>query len=430
MTTATWTAGPRSAVLRHNRDFRLLWVGQALSGFGSSMSGVALPLVLLAAGYRVTSVAVVSTAVAVAGLAVRIPAGLVSDRYDQRRLLIGCDLVRLAVVGALALCVALWSLPLWLAIVAVVASAGATEVFKPAQFRLIRRVVTAEQIPAAVSLNQARGYGAEMAGPAAAGLLIAIRPALPFAVDALTFLVSAVCIVGTVRGVRAAPAAWSARRAARAAQKAAGPGFWHQLTAGWRHLAADRFLRRATMIFSGLTVSFTMFGSALLLGVGRERGGAVAVGWALSTAALAGLLGSLAAPRLQRLMPMALLVATGPAVAVVLLVTTWLTGNVIVFVAGFSAMCLLVPAINAAVSSVMATSVPEEIFGRVATANDFAVQILQPCAPLAAGLLLARSSSLSTIALVLAACFAVLTVLALTLPEPQTARTEPVGSEA
>jgi predicted MFS family arabinose efflux permease len=422
VTTATWVAERRSSVLRHNRQFLLLWVSQALSGFGSSMSGVALPLVLLAAGYPTTSVAVLGTAVAVAGLTVRIPAGLLSDRNDQRRLLIGSDLVRLVVVAAVALYVVLRPLPLWLAIGAVVVSAGAAEVFKPSQFRLVRQVVSAEQIPAAMSLNQARSYGAEMAGPAAAGLLIGVLPALPFAVDALTFLVSALCVAATVRRVRAASAAPPRRRPVRRTRWGPAPGFWGQVTAGLRHMARDPFLRRSTLFFSGLTVVFTMFGSALLLGVGREPGGAQEVGWALSTAALAGLLGSLAAPYLQRRLPLPVLVATGPAVAAVLLVTAWLTGNTLAFVAGFSAMCLLVPAINAAVVSVMALSIPEEIYGRVTAANDFAVQLLQPCAPLAAGLLLV-SCSLPVTALVLAACLTVLALLALTLPTPESART-------
>ena len=430
MTTATRVVGAPAAPLRHNRQFRLLWVGQALSAFGSSMSGVALPLVLLAAGHPVTAVAAVGTAVAAAGLAARIPAGFISDRYDERALLIGCDLVRLVAIGAVAVCAAVRPLPLWLAFGAVIVSAVAVEVFKPSQFRLVRRVVTEEQIPSAVSLNQARSYGAEIAGPAAAGLLIGLRPALPFTIDALTFLVSAVCVAAAVpalRAVSAAPHAQPADGAAAPAGPGAGkgpePGFWHRFTLGWRHLARDPFLRRSTAYFCGLTVMFTAFGSALVLGVGREHGGAQAVGWSVSTAAVAGLLGSLAAPRVQRLLPLPAIVTIGPAAAALLLLTAWLTGATLAFVAGFSAMCLLVPVINASVSTVMATSVPKEIYGRVATANDFVVQLLQPFGPLAAGLLLSRS--LPTTAAVLAAGFGVLAILAVTLPTLGRARTVP-----
>lgn len=443
-TEAVRTDGGRTSVLRHNRQFRLLWVGQTLSGFGSSMAGVALPLVLLAGGHPTASVAAVTTVVAVTGLLVRIPAGMLSDHQDQRRLMIACDLVRLAVAVAVASFLLAGPLPMWLAIVAVIASASAMEVFKPSQFQLIRRVVSSEQIPSAMSLNQARAYGASMAGPAAGGLLIGVCPALPFAVDAVTFLASALCVAAMVPRKRAATAPPKdpavpepsvvppAPPGPEPVRQAPAAGFWNRLTAGFRHLAHDRFLRRSTVFFSGMTVVFSMFGSALLLGVGERPGGAAAVGYAFSSAALAGLLGSLAAPSLQRGLPLPVLVASGPAAAGVLLTLAWLSGNTLVFVAAFSAMSLLAPAINAAVVSVMATSVPQEIYGRVTTANDFVVQLLQPCAPLAAALLL-TTCSLPVTALVLAVSFLVLALLAFTLPTPAPARTappEPTRSDA
>jgi MFS family permease len=421
-TTAAPTAAAPASALRRNRTFRLLWAGQALSAFGSSMSGVALPLALLAAGHPVTAVAAIGTAVAAAGLAARLPAGVVSDRFAERRLLIGCDLVRLAAIGALAVYAGFGRLPLWPAFGAVVVSTCAVEVFKPTQGRLLRRVVPPEQIASAVSLNQARTYGADIAGPAAAGLLTALRPELPFAVDAFTFLVSALCVAAAVPGRRGRAAATPegpAREDAPAPQGTAArrsPGLWVRFTAGWRYLAADPFLRRATLYFCGLTVAFTATGTALLLGVGSGHGGARAAGWAISTAAVAGLAGSLAAPRIQRALPLNAVIAAGPTAAGVLLLASWLTGSTLLFVAGFSAMCLLVPVINAAVGTIMATSVPEEVYGRVATANDFTVQLLQPCGPLVAGLLVSRS--LPTGALGLGAALAVLAVFALTLPSP------------
>jgi predicted MFS family arabinose efflux permease len=413
MTSAATTGAP-APVLRGNREFRLLWVGQALSAFGSSMSSVALPLVLLVAGHPVTAVAVVGTTVAVAGLAARLPAGFVSDRYDQRLLLIGCDLLQCAAIGSVAAWVAVRPLPLWPALVAVVLATGAEEVFKPAQMRLVRQVVDTRQIPSAVALNQARGYAAEIAGPAAGGLLVSLGSALPFTLDALTFLFSAVCVTMIRRPAGGASPPEPKPESGRQER------LWRRFTAGWRHLAVDPFLRRSSLYFSGMTVVFTAFGSALVLGVGSEPGGARAVGWAVSTAGVAGLLGSLAAPRLQRALPLRVVVTAGPVAAALLLVTAWLTGGTLAFVAGFSAVCLLIPAINATVASVIAVSVPEEIYGRVATANDFVVQSLQPLGPLAAGLLVSRSLSLT--ALMLAACFAVLAALAVTLPAPGSPR--------
>ncbi|HTJ72574.1 MAG TPA: MFS transporter [Actinospica sp.] len=408
MTAVAEEAGPRASSVLRQRPFLLLWAGQALSGFGSSMTTVALPLALLTAGHAVAAVAAVGTVSVVVALTARIPAGLLADRHNQRRLLIICDLIRLAAIATVALYVAVRPLPLWLAFGAVAITAAASEAFKPAHFRLIRQIVDTEQMPKAVSLSQARSYAAQLIGPAVAGILVGTRPELPFAVDALTFLASAVCIaaIGPVT-TQAEPMTNPDK-----------PGFWNQLTAGLRYVVQDTFLRQATLLFGALSFLFAVYDAGLILGVGREHGGAVVVGWALSTAALAGLLGSLAAPRLQRWLSLPRLVAAGPAVAAVLLLIAALTDRTVAFAAGFSAMCLLVPAINASLVGVIASSTPEEIFGRVAAANDFAVQLLQPAAPLFAALLLAGAPLLSTTAAVLAAGFTLLALLALALRTP------------
>ena len=421
MTATARTAGPPSATLRRNREFRLLWVGQALSSFGSMLSLVALPLVLLAKGEPTTLVALVGTAVAVAGLVARIPAGLVSDRYPERGLLIGCEVVRLVGFAAITVWILVRPLSLWLAVAVVVVAAGAAEVFKPTQLRVVRRVVSAEQLPSAISLNQARSYAAAIAGPATAGLLIGLLPVLPFAVDALTFLVSAVCIAAVVprRRTAARPRAGAIAPVTAPGPGTAEQGFWLRFTMGWRYLWADAFLRRSVLYFSGLTLVSTALDSALVLGVGREHGGAQLVGWSVSTAAIAGLVGSLATPRLQRVMPLRAMVASGPAAGGALLFLAWLTGSTLVFVAGFCVTCLLVPVVNATVSSVITLSVPEEVFGRVATANDFVVQLLQPLGPLVAGVLVSQSLPLA--ALVLAVAFVLLAGLAAALPARTTA---------
>lgn len=64
-------AAPR---LSRNRDFQLLWIGQALSDFGSSMTYIVLPLVLLAAGNSTTVAATVGTVSLAVGLVARLPA--------------------------------------------------------------------------------------------------------------------------------------------------------------------------------------------------------------------------------------------------------------------------------------------------------------------------------------------------------------------
>ncbi|MFI6339013.1 MFS transporter [Streptomyces sp. NPDC050535] len=434
----TATAAPTTAAaprLSRNRDFRLLWIGQALSDFGSSMTYVVLPLVLLAAGYSTTVAATIGTVSLVVGLATRIPAGYLSDRYDQRALMLGCDMVRLLAVGTVAVYVLLRPVPIVLALVMVIVSDAALEVFRPAQNKVVRRIVPTEQLGAAVSLNQARAYGADIAAPAAAGLLLALGPSVPLAVDALTFGCSALCVAAAVRARRAGGGSVSAgasrgKEARAGGARSAGARFTTEFTAGWRYLLRDRFMRWSAVYFAGLNLAFSALAFALILGVGSRPDGAVMVGAAMSAAAVVGLTGSVLTPFVQRRVSLRATLGAAPAAGAALLAVAWISGSLVAFVAGFCALCLLTPVVSARFSTIMAVTVPEEIYGRVSSTSSLVAQILQPCGPLAAGLLLAHLS-LSTTAAVLATGLALLAGVPLALPDPSPSNTpESAGSSS
>lgn len=394
--------------LRANREFRLLWVGQALSDFGSGLSFIVLPLVLLAAGYSTSAAGVLGTATLLTAMAVRIPAGYLSDRFDQRRLMALCDLAGLLLVGAVAVCVLVGSMPIALALAAVIGTQAASEVFRPSQNVVIRRIIPTDQLGRAVSLNQARAYAAAIVAPAAAGFLFAFSPGVPFAVDAATFGVSALCIVALARSRVAGP---------RVVRDGEQERFSSRVTAGLRHMVRDRFLRSVSAYCTLVNLVFQTLVYALILGVGRTSGGAATVGIVMSSAAVTGLAGSLVAPLVQRRLRFQWLMATGPVVSAVLLGVAWKTGSPIAFGGAFAALCMLTPLVGVVLSTVMATAAPEAIYGRVTTAFGFTAEVLQPTGPLLAGLLLARTSLSGTAAL-LAGAYAVLAVMALSLPAP------------
>ena len=398
--------------LSRNREFRLLWIGQALSDFGSSMTFIVLPLVLLAAGYSATVAATIGTASLVVALVTRLPAGYLSDRYDQRTLMLLCDLLRMAAVGAVALYVLLRPVPIALALATVIVSDAALEVFRPAQNKVIRRIVPTEQLGAALSLNQARAYGADIAAPAAAGLLLSLSPSVPFTVDALTFGASALCVAAAVRSRRS-----TGTRASAPDPRPERARFRTEFTAGWRYLIRDPFMRCSAAYFAGINVAFSALAFALILGVGREPHGAVMVGTAMSAAAVVGLAGSLLTPLFQRRVSLKVTLAAAPALGAALLSLAWAGGGTVAFVAGFCALCLLTPVTAATFATIMAVAVPEEIYGRVTTTSSLLAQLLQPLGPLAAGLLLARLSLPST-AGVLAVALALLAGVPLALPAP------------
>ncbi|MFJ6705448.1 MULTISPECIES: MFS transporter [unclassified Streptomyces] len=454
-TPAASGAAPAVVPLRANREFRLLWVGQALSDFGTAMTSLVLPLVLLRSGYSTSATSVIGTAVLVTAMVLRMPAGYLTDHYSHRRLMLVADLARLVTVGAVAVWTYLDRLPIAMAVITVVVAQVGVELFRPSQNATVRRVVPAVQLGTAISLNQARAYAAGIVAPAVAGLLIAASLWLPFAIDAATYAVSALCVLALYRPLRRAEAA---RRADRDAGAGAGDGaggtgertpggadpareaedceeavlahmsgtgakseprerFLPRLTAGLRYVVRNPFLRTIAGLAAGENFAFQALAYALLLGIGREHDGATAVGLAMSAAAITGLTGSLIAPFLQRRLRMQTVMASGPALAGVMLAVAWYTDSGIAFAAGYSALCLLTPVNGAVFGTILATTVPENIYGRTTTALGFVAEILQPLGPLAAGLLLSYLSLSGTAAL-FALAFALLAALALLMPSP------------
>ncbi len=92
--------------LRRNRDFLLLWIGAGVSMLGLRASVVAYPLLMLWYGNSPIGAGLVGFAVLLPQLVVQLPAGALVDRWDRRRLLIGCDIAGLLAMGAVVVMLA------------------------------------------------------------------------------------------------------------------------------------------------------------------------------------------------------------------------------------------------------------------------------------------------------------------------------------
>ncbi len=88
--------------LRRNRDFQLLWGGQAVSLLGSQTSKIAYPLLVLAMTGSPVKAGIAGSAAMLGYLLFPLPAGGLADRHDRKRIMIACDAIRLAAVGSIA----------------------------------------------------------------------------------------------------------------------------------------------------------------------------------------------------------------------------------------------------------------------------------------------------------------------------------------
>ena len=182
----------RMTTLARNADFTRLWVGQALSKLGQRGTALALPLLILHVTGSPAIAGIAAFVDQAVDLLVTLPGGAVADRFDRRTVMVVCDLLGFAALAGLALAVttgAAAALPIIL--VASLLDSVATSVYGSASAAALPSVVGEDDLPDAISLVQARNSALYLVGPILGGLLFAVNPALPFVLDAASYLVSA-----------------------------------------------------------------------------------------------------------------------------------------------------------------------------------------------------------------------------------------------
>lgn len=393
---------PPEVPLRQNRNFRLLWIGQVLSDLGSAFGTLAYPLLVLQLTHSAVIAGVVATVASLAAFAVRLPAGSIVDRIDRRRTMVACDTVRAVVLGGLAAGVALhlvtW--PVVLA-VAVLDRLGDT-LFTPASTASLPGIVPSRQLEDAWAATEARQYAAGLGGPALGGLLFSLGAAIPFVGDTVSYGISAITS-SRMTGEFTPPRSAESRT-----------GLWSEAFEGIRVIWRDPILK--AIIVQAPLINFIFTGVVFTVTVSLRSHGssALVIGLAQSTIMAGGLLGAIAAPRLQgRFSLQRLVVALTGAGAICFGIAALVTPSPLVAIP-IAIPFFVSPVTNAALFAVMLRRTPAELRGRV---NNALLQLavgLAAFAPLVAGILVAHlppSWAMGIFALGLVAS----TVLALTL---------------
>ncbi len=188
---------PGNKGLRHplkalrSRDFRLLWVGQTTSSFGSAFQAVALPWLILSVHGSAIELAVTLLFLALPQAFFTLAGGLLIDRLDARSVLILADTLRMVTAGLLALLASSAAEHLWL-IWAILALHGTgNALFLPATTSLASQLVQTDDLESANALTSAMIQLGPFVGYLPAGLLVAVGgPGLAFTLNAGSYAVA------------------------------------------------------------------------------------------------------------------------------------------------------------------------------------------------------------------------------------------------
>jgi MFS family permease len=366
--------------LWRNRDFTLLWSSQVISTVGTRVTSVAYPLLVLLLTGSPALAGVVGFAQTLPFLLLYLPGGAWVDRWDRRRTMVVCEVGRMVALGSIAVTAVVGGVhSITIAQLAAVAFVEGSlfVLFDLAEGAALPRLVPAGQLPTAVAWNQARTQGADLVGQPLGGLLFAIAPALPFAVDSVSYLVSGGAVAAIRTRLQGERAATADRLRTRIAQ-------------GVRFVRRSMFLREMVVIVGWMNLVFNGTFLVLIVRAQRLGGSPGQIGLMLAAYGLGGILGAIAAPSVQRRL-------SG---RVVLITIAWLwtaLGIALAFAPSLVWLAVLVFVLNlfgapynVVIAARMYQLVPEEIFGRVRSVGRIVAWGTIPIGTLLGGLLADR----------------------------------------
>jgi MFS family permease len=182
------------SVLRYP-DFRRLWLGQTLSTIGDRLVAVALALFVVQETGSASDLAIVLAAYSAPFVLFVLIGGVWADRLPRQRIMVATDLARFALHALLATLILTGNVEIW-TVAVIEALVGTCEAFfRPAYTGLVPQTVPEDEIQHANAVTAGSANSAEMLGPLiATALVLGWGAGEAFAVDALTFLVSALLL--------------------------------------------------------------------------------------------------------------------------------------------------------------------------------------------------------------------------------------------
>jgi MFS family permease len=241
------------SLLSHNRSFRLLWLGQVVSQLGDWFNYVALYALLFELTHSATAVATLMVVQMLPIALVGPSAGVVVDRFDRRRIMIGADLLRgVAILGLL-----LVRTPsrVWVAYVVTGVTVAAAGFFEPARSATVPTIVPRDELVTANAVSTGTwsamlAIGAALGG----GVAAAFGRDTAFILNSLSFFASAMFL-------------WRMRVPARGGVPRASSG-WHGLVEGLTYMRGHRPVAQLALVKGGWAV---VGGALLLLTVFGDR---------------------------------------------------------------------------------------------------------------------------------------------------------------
>lgn len=234
-----------------------LWLSQLVSSFGDTLHYIALVVLVFQLTGQGAAVALLVAAEIVPVLLLGPVAGVVIDRFNRKSVLIGADLMRAALVVSLV-----WPQGAWHAYLVAAGVAAGNTFFNPTVQAVIPSLTTEEQRLAANSVAWSTGRLVQIVASAiAGGLIVIIGTDAAFALNAATFVISALLLIRLVIPAHAGQLGQETKRGLER--------YLADARSGLHYARHDRFVSRLLIVQS--LASFAVGATGALLVVLSEQ---------------------------------------------------------------------------------------------------------------------------------------------------------------
>ena len=272
--------------LWRNRDYMLLWSGQALSDIGGAVSELAFPLLVLAVTHSPAQAGFAAALRALPATLFSLFAGVLVDRWNRKWVMLVCDSGRALSLASIPIAYALGHLTIAQLYITAFLEGTLLILFDLAKTAAISQVASRAQLSTAIAQDEFVEGTTELFGPTLSGALYTLSEMFPFIADAISYLISIVTLL-------------LIHTPFQHERKPVRRNVLREIAEGMSWLRHQPFVLTMTLLMGAGAFVFSGNVLIIIILVQRQHASAVVIGLIFAASGIGSILGSLLAPRLE-----------------------------------------------------------------------------------------------------------------------------------